>query len=41
MKVINRNSNFVNVEFSAEEYRAFIEILKLKETHLKDYGGGK
>lgn len=41
MKVINRNSNFVNVEFTTDEYRAFIEILKLKETHLKDYGGGK
>lgn len=41
MKIVNKNSNFVNVEFSTEEYQAFIEILKLKETHLKDYGGGK
>ena len=41
MKVLNKNSNSVKVEFSTEEYNAFIQILKLKETHLKDYGGGK
>lgn len=41
MKVLNKDSNFIQVEFSTEEYNAFIQILKLKETHLKDYGGGK
>ena len=41
MKVLNKDSNFVKVEFTTDEYDAFIQILKLKETHLKDYGGGK
>ena len=40
MRVKNKNSNFVEVEFSTEEYDAFVQLLKLK-TGLKDYKGGK
>lgn len=31
MKIINKDSKSVTVEFSVEEYFAFVEILKLKE----------
>ena len=41
MKIKNKTSDFVNVEFTTEEYNAFVQILKLKQTHLKDYRGGK
>ena len=40
MKVKNRNTNFVTVEFSTEEFNAFVELLKL-QTGVKDYKGGK
>ena len=38
MKVCEKNSDFVTVEFSTEEYNAFVEILKIQR---KDYKGGK
>ena len=38
MKVKNKDTNFITVEFTADEYKAFIEILKLQR---KDYRGGK
>lgn len=39
MKVKNKTSDFITVEFSIDEYKAFLEILKLQR---KDYrGGGK
>ena len=37
VKVKNRTTNFVYVEFSTEEYQAFVELLKLQR---KDYKGG-
>lgn len=40
MKVKNKNSDFVTVEFSTTEFNAFVELLKLKNG-LKDYKGGK
>jgi len=38
MKIINKNTDFVSVEFTTEEYEAFVQILKLQR---KDYKGGK
>lgn len=38
MKIKNKTSDFVEVEFSTEEYDAFVQILKLQR---KDYKGGK
>lgn len=38
MKVKNKTSDFVEVEFSTKEYDAFLQILK---TIRKDYRGGK
>ena len=40
MKVKNKNSSFVTVEFSTEEFNAFVQLLKLR-TGVKDYKGGK
>lgn len=40
MKVKSKTSSTVMVEFSTEEYDAFIQLLQMK-TSLKDYKGGK
>lgn len=40
MRVKNKTSNSVTVEFSTDEYDAFVQLLKLKNG-LKDYKGGK
>lgn len=40
MKIVEKNSNSVKVEFSTQEYNAFVELLKLR-TGVKDYKGGK
>lgn len=40
MKVKNKNSNFVTVEFSTKEFDAFVQLLKL-QTRVKDYKGAK
>ena len=40
MKVKNKNTDFVTVEFSTEEFDAFVQLLKLR-TGVKDYKGGK
>ena len=40
MKIKNKNSDFVTVEFSTDEYKAFIELMKLR-SGVKDYKGGK
>ena len=38
MKIKNKTSNFVDIRLSSDEYKAFVEILKLQR---KDYKGGK
>lgn len=39
MKVKNKTTNFIDIRFSPEEYRAFVELLKIQR---KDYkAGGK
>ena len=38
MKIVEKNTDFVKVEFSTQEYEAFVQILQLKR---KDYKGGK
>ena len=40
MKVKSKTSSTVMVEFSTEEYDAFIQLLQMKSS-LKDYKGGK
>ena len=40
MKIKNKTSDFVTVEFSTEEYDAFIQLLQMKNS-LKDYKGAK
>jgi len=41
MKVKRKTTNCVTVEFSTKEYDAFVELLKYKDTLIKDYKGGK
>ena len=41
MKIKSKTSNFITVEFSTKEYDAFVELLKYKDTLIKDYKGGK
>ena len=38
MKITNKTSNFVDIRLTSDEYKAFIEILKIQR---KDYKGGK
>lgn len=38
MKICEKTTDFVKVEFSTQEYEAFVQILQLQR---KDYKGGK
>ena len=38
MQVKNKTSNFVDIRLTSDEYKAFVQILKLQR---KDYKGGK
>lgn len=40
MKIKNKKTDKVIVEFSTKEFDAFVQLLKLK-TGVKDYKGGK
>ena len=40
MKICEKTTDSVKVEFSTQEYNAFVELLKLR-TGVKDYKGGK
>ena len=38
MKIKNKTSDFVDIRLTSDEYKAFVQILKLQR---KDYKGGK
>lgn len=40
MKILKKTVNCVDIQLSTKEYEAFVELLKMRESHRKDYQGG-